>query len=113
MLKGKTSLDYTNEYKKEWQNNIKMFSIIKKFFLGIDFKKVRMRKIYCTKCKKCKEFKKPKIWYICDKTFRSEDEKVFKEEESIEILKILSLITSIEEYQKIYNHLWRKHNSRV
>ena len=27
-----------------------------------------MRKIYCTKCKKYKEFKKPKISYICDKT---------------------------------------------
>ena len=30
--------------------------------------------------------------------------KIFKEEESIEILKILGLITNIEEYQKIYNH---------
>ena len=27
-----------------------------------------MRKFYCTKCKKYKEFKKPKISYICDKT---------------------------------------------
>ena len=26
-----------------------------------------MRKIYCTKCKNYKEFKKPKISYICDK----------------------------------------------
>ena len=31
--------------------------------------------------------------------------KIFKEEESIEILKILYLITNKEEYQKIYNHL--------
>ena len=31
--------------------------------------------------------------------------KIFKEEESIEILKILGLITNIEEYQKIYNHV--------
>ena len=30
-----------------------------------------------------------------------EYEKIFKEEESIEILKILGLITNIEEYQKI------------
>ena len=30
--------------------------------------------------------------------------KVFKEEESIEILKVLGLINNIEEYQKIYNH---------
>ena len=51
---------------------------------------------------KCKEIKKPKISYICDKTLllsnicnkcRSKDEKIFKEEESIEILKILRLIT--------------------
>ena len=32
-----------------------------------------------------------------------EYEKLFKEEESIEILKTLGLINSIEEYQKIYN----------
>ena len=52
-----------------------------------------MRKIYRTKYKKCKKFKKPKI-YICDKTFYSkicnkcgsEDEKIFKEEKSIKIL---------------------------
>ena len=59
-----------------------------------------MRKIYCTKCKKYKEFKKPKISYICDKTLlpssicnkcESEDGKILKEEESIEILKILGL----------------------
>ena len=29
---------------------------------------------------------------------------IFKEEESIEILKILGLINNIEEYQKIYNY---------
>ena len=34
----------------------------------MDFKKVRMRKIYCTMCKMYKEFKNPKISYICDKT---------------------------------------------
>ena len=61
-----------------------------------------MRKIYCTKSKKYKEFEKPKISYIYDKTLllssicnkcESEDEKLFKEEESIRILKILGLIT--------------------
>ena len=30
--------------------------------------------------------------------------KIFKENESIEILKILGFITNIKEYQKIYNH---------
>ena len=36
---------------------------------------------------------------------KNEDEKLFKEEESIEILKILGLINNIEEYQKIYNNV--------
>ena len=31
--------------------------------------------------------------------------KIFKEEDSFEILKIFGLITNIEEYQKIYNHV--------
>ena len=38
---------------------------------------------------------------------------MFKEEESIEILKILGLITNIEEHQKIHNHEWRKNKSRT
>ena len=42
-----------------------------------------------------------------------EYENIFKEEESVEILKILGLITNIEEYQKIYNHVSRKHKSIV
>ena len=70
--------------------------------MQIGFKKLRMRKIYCTTCKKYKKIEKPKR-YICDKTlllssicnkFRSDDErKIFKEKESIEMLKILYLIT--------------------
>ena len=52
-----------------------------------------MKKIYCTKCKKYKEFKKPKLSYICYKTLLlsiicykcgSEDKQIFKEEESSE-----------------------------
>ena len=77
------------------------------FCIGcIDFLlKVRMRKIYCTKCKKYKEFKKPKISYFFDKTFflssicnkcRSEDEKIFKEEGSMEIQNILGSINNIK-----------------
>ena len=38
--------------------------------------------------------------------------KVFKEEK-IEILKIIGLIINIKEYQKIYNHEWRKHKSKI
>ena len=37
---------------------------------------------------------------ICSKC-ENEDEKIFKEEESIEILKIFGLINNIEGYQKI------------
>ena len=41
--------------------------------------------------------------------------KIFKEEESIEILKIIGLINNIEEYeyQKTYDTAWRKHKSRT
>ena len=40
-------------------------------------------------------------------------EKIFKKGKSIEILKILDLIANIEEYQKMYNHDFRKHKSRI
>ena len=72
--------------------------------MWVDFKKVKMRNIYCTKCKKYKQFKNPKISYICDKTLLlssicnkcgSEDKKIFKEEESTEILKVLGLIVTM------------------
>ena len=42
-----------------------------------------------------------------------EYKRIFKERDSNEILKIFGLITNIEEYQKIYNHVWRKHKSRI
>ena len=32
-------------------------------------------------------------------------QKMFKEEQSIKILKIIGLINNIEEYQKIHNHV--------
>ena len=60
-----------------------------------------MRKIDGTTCKRYEEFKKPKTSYICHKTLlpssicntcSSEDEKLFKEEQSIETLKILGLL---------------------
>ena len=47
-------------------------------------------------------FKKLSIGYSrCSHEY----EKLFKEEESIEILKILALINNIVEYRKIYNHV--------
>ena len=63
--------------------------------MWIDFKKVKMIKIYFTKCKKCKEFRKPKWWYICDKTLLLSNENIFKEKESIEIIKTLFLINNM------------------
>ena len=50
-----------------WKND-EIFSIIKKLFLWIDVKKVRMRKTFRAKFKKYKEFKMPKASYISDKT---------------------------------------------
>ena len=97
MLKGKSLLECTNlcspnEYKKN------------------DFKKVRMIKTYWIKCKKYKIFIKPTISYICHKILLlsrfcnkcgSEDEKIFMEQESLEILKILGSINNLENYQNI------------
>ena len=54
-------------------------------------------------CSKYRKFEKPKISYLLEKTLvlsiiwskcKIEDEKIFKEEESIEILKILGLINN-------------------
>ena len=79
-------------------------------------------KIYCNVCNKYRKFKKLEISCILKKAFKSflfftvsvvmNMKKIFKEE-SMEILKILGLITNIEEYQKIYNHVWRKHKLRI
>ena len=63
-----------------------------------------MEKIYCLICDKYRKFKNPKISYIVEKPLalsiicskcENEDEKVFKEEKPIEILKILGLIKNI------------------
>ena len=63
-----------------------------------------MKKLYCVICGKYRKFEKPKISYllhkilvlpiICSKC-KNEDEKIFKEEESTEILKILGLIENM------------------
>ena len=66
---------------------------------------MKLRNICCIKCNKCGKFKSPKISYIFDKTLflsiicdkcSSEDRKIFKEKESIEILKIIGLIKNID-----------------
>ena len=57
IIKGKSLLEYTSLcFPNEYENNIKIFSI--------DFKKVRMIKIYCIVCDKYKKLKNPKIPYI-------------------------------------------------
>ena len=69
-----------------------------------------MKKLYGVICSKYRKFEKPKISYLLEKTLvlsiicskcKNEDEKIFKEEESIQILKILGLNNYIEQYQKI------------
>ena len=63
-----------------------------------------MKKSFCVICGKYRKYKNPKISYIFEKTLvlsiictkcKNEDEKIFKEEESIEILKILDLFKNI------------------
>ena len=63
-----------------------------------------MKKLYCVISGKYRKFEKPKTSYFLEKTLvlsiicskcKNEDEKLFKEEELIEILKILGLIPNI------------------
>ena len=63
-----------------------------------------MKTLYCATCGKYRKFGKSKISCILKKELvlsiicskcKNKDEKIFKEEESIEILKILGLIENI------------------
>ena len=63
-----------------------------------------MKKLYCVICRKHIKFEKPKISYLLERTLilsiicskcKNEDEKAFKEKDSIKILKILCLIENI------------------
>ena len=63
-----------------------------------------MKKLNCVICGKYRKFENPKISYILEKTlvlsiifskYKNEDERIFKKEASIEILKILSLIKNM------------------
>ena len=63
-----------------------------------------MKKLYCVICASYRKFEKPKISYLLEKTLvlsiicskcKNEEEKIFKEKEPIEILKILGLIENI------------------
>ena len=63
-----------------------------------------MKKLYCVNSSKYRKFEKPKISYLLENTLvlsiicrkcKNRNEKIFKEEKSIEILKILGLINNI------------------
>ena len=68
-----------------------------------------MKIIYCVICSNYRKFEKPKISYLLEKHFyysiivlsiicnkcKNEDGKIFKEEDSIEILKVLGLTENI------------------
>ena len=63
-----------------------------------------MKKLYCVICGKYRKSEKPKNSHLLQKTLvlsiicskcKNEDEKLFKKEESIEILKVLGLPESI------------------
>ena len=68
-----------------------------------------MKKLHYVIFSKYRRFEKPKISQLLEKALflsiicskcKNEDEKIFKEEESIEILKGLGLINNKERYQK-------------
>ena len=74
-----------------------------------------MKKLYCVICGMFIKFEKPKLSYLLEKTLvpsvicskcKNEDQKIFKQEESIEILKIIGLIENI---QVLWKYDWRKH----
>ena len=78
--------------------------------------------MYCNVCNKYEKLKKKHITYIFQKILSlsivyskcgHEYKKIFKQEESNEILKVLGLINKAEEYQEILNHSCRKHKSRI
>ena len=63
-----------------------------------------MKKLYCVICGKYRKFGKPKILYLLEETLvfsiicskcKNEEEKLFKEEKSIEIIKIVGLIENM------------------
>ena len=69
-------------------------------------------KMCCNVCNKYRKFKNHKISYIFKKTLDFSTvysecvlKEIFKEEDSIKILKIVGFITNIEEYQELCDHV--------
>ena len=69
-----------------------------------------MKTLYCLICSTYRKFEKPKISCLLEKTLvlfiicskcKNEDEKLFKEDESIEILKTLDLILKYRRISEI------------
>ena len=58
-------------------------------------------------------FQKPLSLSIVYSKCGHEYKKIFKQEESNEILQVLGLTNNAEEYQEIYNHFCRKRKSRI
>ena len=67
-----------------------------------------IKKVDCIKCNEYRKLENPKISYVFSRTLVlpiifdkgcRKDEKRFKKEESVKILKILGLIKNIEDYQ--------------
>ena len=97
ILKGKSFLDCLNLFSpNDYDKNDKMI-IISSITKTI-------KNLYCFVCGKYRKSEKPKLSCILEKTLvlsiifsncKNEDEKLFKEEELIEILKNLRLIKNI------------------
>ena len=71
-----------------------------------------MENLYCVICNKYRKFEKPKILKKKKKTLvlslifnkcQNKDEKLFKEEESIEIMKIHNYLKNMSEENKVKN----------
>ena len=70
---------------------------------SIDSKKVKIKNIYCVICGKYRvlyTFDKILVLSIICGKCGNEDQKIFKEEEATEILKIRYLIINTQEYKK-------------
>ena len=94
MLKDKSLLEckdllFPNDYKKNDKITLKYF---------------QKQNLHCVICGKYRKFEKHKISYLLEKTlvlsiicskFKNEDGKLFKNEESVEVLKVLCLIENI------------------
>ena len=77
-----------------------------------------IKKLYCVTCSKYRKLEKPKTYLlekalvfsiICNKC-KNKDEKIFKEEELIEILKFIGLTENV---LLLSEYGWTKHKPRI